>query len=158
LNQKLSDWAAIAEIVSGIAVVITLIFLTFGIRENTAVTRAAAFDRKIEGLNQVAITLARDEELMRLFQYYQDDHLDIDELSNEEWARVRAMVRSILRIYETAYYSTQYGTLGLSEWSRFERQICRHRARLDIVRWNDIQGVLTEEFANYVAESCKGAL
>ena len=41
MKQKLSEWASIAEIVSGIAVVITLVFLIFGIRENTEVTRAA---------------------------------------------------------------------------------------------------------------------
>ena len=28
MNQKLSDWASIAEIVSGIAVVLSLLFLT----------------------------------------------------------------------------------------------------------------------------------
>ena len=158
MNKKLSDWASIAEIVSGIAVLITLIFLVLGIRENTAVTRAAAFDRNIDSINQIAITLARDEELMRLFQYYQDDHLDIDELSSEEWARVRAIVRSILRIYESAYYSNQYGTLGLSEWSRFERQDLSPPSRMDMVQWNDIESVLTQEFANYVDKSCGGAL
>jgi len=158
VNQKLSDWASIAEIVSGIAIVVTLVFLVIGIRENTAVTRAAAFDRNIDSINQVAMTLAQDEELMRIFQYYQDEHLDINELSREEWYRVRAVVRSILRIYESAYYSNQYGTLGSSEWGRFERQICRHRDRVDTARWNDVESVLTDEFASYVDEGCRGAL
>ena len=154
MNQKLSDWASIAEIVSGIAVVVTLIFLIVGIRENTAVTRAAAFDRNIDSINQIAITLAQDQELSRIFQYYQEEHLDLDELSSDEWYRVRAIVRSILRIYETAYYSNQYGTLGSSEWSRFERQICRHRDRVDAARWKEVESVLTDEFAGYVDESC----
>jgi len=135
-----------------------VIFLILGIREHTAVTRAAAFDRNIDSINQIAIALAQDEELSRLFQYYQEEHLDIDELSSEEWFRVRAIVRSILRIYETAYYSNQYGTLRLSEWSRFERQTCRHRGRMDTDRWNDIESVLTDEFASYVEESCTGDL
>ena len=30
MNQKISDWASIAEIVGGIAIVVTLAFLTFG--------------------------------------------------------------------------------------------------------------------------------
>ncbi len=158
MNRKLSDWASTAEIVSGVAVVVTLIFLILGIRENTAVTRAAAFDRNIDSINQISIALAQDEELSRLFQYYQEEHLDIDELSNQEWFRVRAIVRSVLRIYETAYYSKKYGTLGSSEWSRFERQICRHRGRMDTARWNDVESVLTDEFASYVEESCRGGL
>ncbi len=105
MNQKLSDWASIAEIVSSFAVVITLLFLVVGIRENTDVTRAAAFDRSIDNINQLSITLAQDEVLTRIFQYYQEDHLDVDELSSQEWYRIGMIVRSILRIYETAYYS-----------------------------------------------------
>jgi hypothetical protein len=39
--MKLEKWALIAEIVGGVSVVITLIFLIAGIRENTAVTRVS---------------------------------------------------------------------------------------------------------------------
>lgn len=57
--MKLSGWASIAEIISGTAVLITLVFLVFGIRENTEITRAAAYDRNIDSLNQWRLDGAR---------------------------------------------------------------------------------------------------
>ncbi len=44
MNQKLSDWASAAEIIASIAVVITLIILILGIRENTEVVRAGSYN------------------------------------------------------------------------------------------------------------------
>ena len=63
MNQKLSDWASIAEIVSGVAVVITLIFLIVGIRENTNVVRASAFSDNLSAFNDFSMTVAADAEL-----------------------------------------------------------------------------------------------
>lgn len=43
MNQKLSNWASIAEILSGIAVVISLILLLFEVQGNSEAVRAATF-------------------------------------------------------------------------------------------------------------------
>jgi hypothetical protein len=56
--MKLSDWAGIAEIFSGIAVVVTLVFLIIGIRENTEVTRAATYADLLDGLNEYSMQVA----------------------------------------------------------------------------------------------------
>ena len=44
MNQKLADWASIAEIISGIAVVVTLIVLIVEVRDNTEVLRVSAYN------------------------------------------------------------------------------------------------------------------
>ena len=62
MNQKLSDWASIAEIISGIAVVVTLIFLIAGIRENTAVLRGSSYSNTLESLNQLQASIMADSE------------------------------------------------------------------------------------------------
>ena len=67
MNQKLSDWASIAEIVSGIAVVITLVFLVLGIRENTEVMRATSFASSIDTLNEFTASVVTDSELRQLW-------------------------------------------------------------------------------------------
>ena len=41
MNQKLSDWASLAEIISGVAVVVSLVVLIAEIRGNTDEVRAA---------------------------------------------------------------------------------------------------------------------
>jgi hypothetical protein len=67
LNQKLSEWASVAEVVSGVAIVVTLVFLAVGIRENTEITRAAAYDRNIESLNQWRLGVMQNESLIRVW-------------------------------------------------------------------------------------------
>jgi hypothetical protein len=49
MKRSLMEWASIAEIVSCVAVIVTLVFLIQGIQENTDVT-ASSYERSIEGL------------------------------------------------------------------------------------------------------------
>ena len=151
MNRKLSNLASIAEIVSGIAVVITLIFLILGIRENTEITRAAAFDRNISSVNEILVPVILDEEFSPLFQSYLEGRTQ--ELSSTEWFRVREIIRSLFRSYESAYHANQYGNIGVTEWTRVLAQLCFHRGLLG-AQWQEIPAVLTEEFANFVETSC----
>ena len=66
MNQNLADWASIAEIVSGLAVVVTLALLFVGIQENTAVTRAAVYFGLIDSINDSDLTTYSDPELSRI--------------------------------------------------------------------------------------------
>ena len=156
MNQKLSDWASIAEILSGVAVVATLIFLIVGIRENTEVARAAAYGGLVTALNYVGTAIAQDEALAGIWQSYREG--DSEELSDDEEFRLRTLLRNMWRIYEWAYYSNQYDTLGSAEWDRFERAMCASRGDSEQAQWNYIEIVLTEEFSGYIASNCRDDL
>ena len=65
MKRQLSSWASGAEIISSIAVVVTLVFLVIGIRENTAITRASVYATSIEGINDYE---QRDEQTARRFR------------------------------------------------------------------------------------------
>ncbi len=153
MNQKLSDWASIAEILSSIAVVVTLLFLVFGIRENTEITRAAAYDRNIDSLNQWRLDVAQNEELLRAWNAYRRG--DIGGRIEAEDAGLGLILTALWGIYEKSYYANKYGILGASEWNRFEVQICLGRA-IDARLWNEMIKIrLTEEFADYVVAFCE---
>ena len=51
--MKLEKWAFIAEIVLGVAVLTTLIFLVVGIRDRNSVNRFLAYERILESANDV---------------------------------------------------------------------------------------------------------
>ena len=153
MNQKLSDWASVAEIVSGVAVVATLVFLIFGIRENTEVTRAAAYEGLISSLNGTTQMLVEDESLATIWQSYQAG--DSAELNQEERFRLRLVLTMVWRTYEAAYYSNEYGTLGESEWERFYRRQCATLSRTEPADWDFVRAVLTREFADYVDGRCR---
>jgi hypothetical protein len=161
MNQKFSDWASIAEIVSGIAVVVTLIFLIAGIRENTAITRAVAYDSQMNSLNEWRRNLSQDEELSHLYRLFNDG--EAAELSEDEAFRLFLVLNEQWGIYEKSYYANKYGILGPSEWGRFERQICATRTSMEVGPlsttrpWANARRLLSEEFAGFVDSRCNGA-
>ena len=157
MKLKLSDWAAIAEVVSGVAVVVTLIFLIVGIRENTEVTRATAYDRNIDSLTQLRTEVVRDPELARIWQAFQDESRDA--LSEIDMVRLRLIVNNVFNIYEKSYFSYRYGLLGESEWSRFFNQICLQiqHARTFPGLMQSLHAVNTEEFMQYINDECRVA-
>jgi len=154
MRMGLSQWANIAEVVSGIAVVFTLIFLVVGINENTEIARATAYESQITSLNDIRRTLVQDRELMLAWLAYQRG--EIESLSEVDRVRVEYQVNILWAVYEKAYVSFRYGIIGIAEWNRFERLICQNSR---LLRANAMESVvrpqLTEEFVTFVENSCR---
>ena len=153
-RAPLSTLAQLAEIVASVAVLITLVFLVVGVRQNTEITRSAAYDRSMVALNEWRMAIAADPELARLFDtYVQKDPASQGSTDN----RLSLMLNVLWGVYENAYYAHDRRILGDAEWSRFETQICISYER-ETLRWNTSQRIrsfLTEEFASYTESSCE---
>ena len=153
MNQKLSNWASIAEIVSGVAVLVTLIFLIVGIRENTETVRASSYDSILGEINDMTLVVVQDERLSQVWRKHAAN-ADVELDEDEEWIML-ALLRIVYRSYEKAYFARDSGTLGEVEYSRFARQACGHmndpNAR-DL--WDEIASILTEDYSAYVEELC----
>ena len=105
-----SKWSAIAEILSAIAIVVTLLYLAIQTAQNTQAIKASAA-RDVARDEAAAInTLVADPELFVL--------LDRDELSPTEAIRLHAFLSVFTRSQEN--YWTQY-TLGVIDRDRLER-------------------------------------
>jgi len=65
MNQKLSDWASMAEIASAIAVVVTLVLVLVELRENTEAVRAAARQSIAARIEDRTMGVAADSRLAR---------------------------------------------------------------------------------------------
>lgn len=157
MKLKLQDCANIADIMSGIAIVITLIFLILGVRENTEITRASAYDRNMDSLNSVRALLVSEPTMAENFQVV--DRGEWKSLPADEQLRVRVLLEMFFAVYEKAYFAKKYGQIGESEWTRFQRQICIFDSRIarndGLTEWMQI--VVTAEFFDYIRESCKPA-
>jgi len=154
MNQKLSDWASIAEIISGVAVVVTLIFLVIGIRENTAVTRASMYQNSIGQIVDFRYRVLEDREVARLFRAFMDgEQLEIDDIDS---TRQNQLILNVFQIYEQAYFANESGLLGTAEWRRFERLICQFSSRIRTSQdWlRSVEALMTEEFIGFIEESC----
>lgn len=153
MKLKLSEWASVAEIVSGIAVVVTLIVLVFEIRDNTQVLRASAYAASLDGINDFGAMISKDAESARIWRAYVTETTgDLDEI---DLSRLNDWVYILFRNYEKAYFSEQAGLIGDEEWARFDRNIC---GMFELARSAglNIDTPLTSEFFQYVTSSCSG--
>ena len=120
-KKSIKRWALFAEIISGVAVVISLIFLIVEIRGNSDLIRANAFNRSIESLIDMRMQIASNDESLRVMT----EHWGIE---SPDILRRQLIAVSMWSIYEKTYYSHQYGLVGIAEWERFDTRICRYTA------------------------------
>jgi hypothetical protein len=78
----------------------------------------------------------------------------IDELTETERGRVRQVIIAMFRLYDSAYYSYEYSTLGEEEWSRIEAQICRQRSFMNDLTWTAIRNTISDAFNEFIEEKC----
>ena len=155
--MKLKKWALIAEIGSGIAVVVTLFFLIVGISENTNATRAAVYGDVIDGLNDLETMRLANPALGHAWRLFIRDS-DVTSLEETERLDLFAYLQILIRNYEKAYYNSRYGVIGASEWNHFQTGICQiysaaQRTELGLVF--EIGGT-NADFQAYVHDACAG--
>jgi len=152
MNQKLSDWASIAEIFASIAVVITLIILIVGVRENTEVVRAGSYNDLLGNVDEQAHLILASERLTRIWRLYLQR--ETNALTDDERFILLLLLRSTYRTFEKAYFACQYGTVGPEEYARFDDQACNHFDRIGEDLWREVTEVLNSNYSEHVQELC----
>jgi len=156
-RQKLRNLALFAEVISGIAIVVTLLFLAMEMRSNTEAVRAQTYQVLMAELNNWRALFIEDPGLNETIENI--DAVGWENLGMRERRRSWMREIAIWGIYESAYFANLRGVLGELEWARFERQICR-RFNISGLMWDPprsmtVKPVLTPHFAEYVEANCK---
>ena len=148
-HRTLQDWASIAEIAGGVAVVLSLIYVGYGLRENTRAIEAQTRQAFAAGdltffetaLDQtvVAAALAKEEAG--------------EELSLIEQSQLKTREHLNFRIFEHAHYQYQKGTLEEAEWDRYAR-IVRTKCTSEPAQamWGEASETFQPEFRRVVNE------
>jgi len=148
--MKLDNWARLAEIASGIAVVVTLVILVGGISDNTSATRAAVYQDLMGELNDFNLAFADDTELAtEWLNHFQPDW---EGLSGEFGSRIVMLSRVMFRTYDSAFHSYRTGNLGETQWQRFARSICSNLQMEEL--WTETAIVLSDDFVEYAETFC----
>lgn len=158
MKLNLSEWASLAEVVSSVAVVVTLLFLIVGIRDNTEITRASVYESNINSLMQWRSEISRDRELAEIFRAYGDG--TYDRLDPVDYFRMIQMAANGMNVYEKAYYfAREYDVMGESEYSRFERMACFQygQAAQSEEILQTMHRIMTEQFMAYLTQVCAEA-
>ena len=153
MNQKLTTWASIAEILASVAVVITLIVLFVGVRENTEIVRASAYADSLKSLNDYQMGVLNNPDAMRVWAAFMDrETADLDGIDRR---RLDLMLLTQFRTYEMAYWAERRGLMGEEEWTRFKRSICGFFARAELAGLTSpIESTSTDQFVQFIADGC----
>ena len=155
-NKQLQRWALGAEIISAVAVVITIGFLAFQVMKNTNATQAQTYQLLMQEMN-VYRTLMAELDMAEIVEKVVQQGWD--NLDPVEQRRLHGTAAINWGFYESAYFANKRGILGESEWKRFEMAYCRVRMKQPYL-WNpegfiSMNELLTPEFVDFVETYCK---
>jgi len=121
MTLKLSDWASIAEIVSGVAIVATLVILLLEVRTNTAAVRAATYQNVADSITTTLAARGTDPDVARVWLAGDAG----DELEPLDEFRFDVLVTANMRRFESAFYQYQIGGIEESQWQGIEYVLSR---------------------------------
>ena len=101
--MSLLDWAAIAEIVSGLGVIVSLVYLGYQIRQNTKQMEAQARTQRVSALNTVEAAFTRFRESIirdpQVASLWRRARLDFGVLTDDEKVQAGAMFAEFFWIW-----------------------------------------------------------
>jgi len=151
--MKLEKWALLAEVISGIAIVATLLVLVYETRQSTNATYAASYDDLAAELVDWRLALVSNPKALADYEAFAGFRSDEPD---DYFPSVGGMAAdALLLIYERAYFARFYGRLGDVEWERYESSICSPFGQRIYAALVDLRRTYTSEFSRYI-ENCSG--
>lgn len=147
---KLSDWAALAEIIASGAVITSIVYLSIQVRENTNAVQAATFQELINASDLYLLTIAQDSTLTSLVDRAGEDPASLTPLERRRYFYTQ---RAFWRNMENAFFQRQRGLLGDAEWSVYQRIMCEQPDRGEQDTWAEHRVHMSEPFISFV-EAC----
>jgi len=115
---QLSEWAAIAEIIGTVGIVLSLVFVGIQVRDNTKATQAASYQAAAEFDHQLLLTVGSDPDTAAVFHTYSRAP---ETLSGDTEIQGRYLFGAVLRNLENFYIQNRLGTLSPASWETRQR-------------------------------------
>ena len=129
--------SAVAELIGGVGVVITLLYLSKQVRENTSSIRRATTHDALESIAHFNEFVASDPALVDIFWRGTGSP---DSLTEDEWQRFVSLASTLIRRFELLYLDHRSGALPDEVWSAQADNIRTWMARPGAQRWFDSFG------------------
>ena len=115
-NEKLQRYSLVAEILGGLAVILSIIYLAVEIQSNTHAIQTQSNQGLLELLNELAYMRFENADLM-----LKGDG-NYEELDESERYQYSELFYAGINIYEQAFNSYSSGTLSKELWQAWERE------------------------------------
>jgi hypothetical protein len=138
----------ITQIVGGIGVIASLIYVAIQIRNNARAVRASAYQQLSVSMSGPWDDIARNGELCGLVLRGCDDFASLDRV---EKARFRFMLMAYMRRYENAWFQHKIGTLKEGDWQAIASDLdSMYSLPGSRAAWQLIKNRSNANFRNYV--------
>ena len=121
--SKLERWAHIAEIGGAVAVVVSLLYVGYELRQGSIVA-AVDTSQQLAQMGQELSILASQSDMATIVVKAE---ADFESLNPVELFRFKELVRSNFNLWEHAYYSYTEGVLPDRMWSMWNASYCREQ-------------------------------
>jgi hypothetical protein len=118
--MTLEDFASLGSAVSGVGIILTVVYMSIEIRGNTRAVRASAFQQVVDSFAGISFDIAKDQNLSSLFLRAGHDFGAVNEV---ERAQYSFMLLSFLRRAENVYFQTEIRTLRDRHWAGIRASI-----------------------------------
>ena len=148
-KRSLSDWAAIAEIVGTVIVVVSLVFVVVSIRQNTLQLQLQNENYLFDEMNESLDSIVNDPSFADIsFRFVNDQ-----ELSPTEQMRYTASLYRRVNLWEMSYFWHRDGYLARQKWEDWDDFFA---VDLDVYMphdlWVEMRSAYTPEFVEHVDE------
>ena len=106
--MNIMELGAIGELVGGVAVIGSLLYVGLQIRRNTAATHAGSHQAFTDSINLINLEQVRDPAVADLWLRGCEDRSRLD--ANERW-RFDILLHSIFHVFETLFFQNQVGAV-----------------------------------------------
>ena len=141
---------AISQLISSIAVVVSVLYLAVQMRSSTRVARVAAMDAAAAALRDVTKPLMENAELAKLWRTGLEN---LEALPPEERARFFHLAHQFLKALETIHYHYVYGLLDPQLWAGW-RELLHHYVATPGLQFylTRRSAVFSERFRTFISE------
>ena len=118
--MSLEQWSYLSQIVGGVAVIASLIFVGVQLRQNTKAVLAQTSQAHATCYQQIIAGISDNGEFARIWRI---GLLDYESLNPDERARFLAFTSMLFRFYESSQVQAQRGTLDAEHWHTIAQQV-----------------------------------
>ena len=147
----LSDLGNLGEMISGVAVVISLVYLAIQVRKNTETERTSTYQAVVSDFGSLNRTMSSTPDLSILYVKAMENFGDLDA---SEKARVSQLFFATFHYFENMYYQHRKGYLEEDVWLGWKRLMLTYYSRPGFRSWWSIRrDVYSRSFGTFLETS-----
>jgi hypothetical protein len=147
VNMNLAEWAAVAEILGMVTVVVSLLLVVRSIRQNTAAMHTANDNFIYERQDAILATLVTDPSMAEL----QVKHQNNEQLSEVEHVRMWNQLFRDMLMWELAFNRLEAGLLSATQWQEWDKAYSlQFLGEFPPSWWAEARPWVNDRFAKYV--------